>query len=316
MKAKIGILIWITLLLIPGAQADTYNFGTGANQFSMDFANIGYAGNVGETQDYGSLGGIRTFGSVGYGYQMGKHEVTIDQFSKALSSSWWQLNLGNENYWQSVGLNAPATRTSFSEAAQFANWLTSGDSRYGAYTLTTSGFGVSSINRAAAIATYGTVFVIPTEDEWYKAAYFKSDGSGYTTYAHGDAIPGKETDANYGGLPSPWEAGGGTAENNGTYDMDGNVWEWFESPAFEPPVSQSIRGARSGSAGASEIVLRSSFRLEDPPGEDEYIGFRVAVIPEPSSVLLLMVGSGGILFYRRAKRREQENRVPSRKDFC
>lgn len=32
-------------------------------------------------------------------------------------------------------------------------------------------------------------------------------------------------------------------------------------------------------------------------------------IPEPSSALLLAFGSGGILFYRRAKRRQQEHRI-------
>lgn len=305
MKTRIEIILFGLLSTTMVAWADTYTFGTSANQFSMDFVNIGYAGNVGQTQDYGADGGIRTFGSVGYDYQIGKFEVTINQFSKARNSSFWGIADGDEDHWNSVGSNAPATFTFFSEAAKFCNWLTSGDSRYGAYG--------SGMSRASAIATYGTVFVIPTEDEWYKAAYFKSDGSGYTTYAHGDAAPAAGTDARYGGLTSPWEVGDGTVENNGTFDMDGNAWEIFESPFLESQPTP--RGYRGGSYDALLAAQGSSIRV-DTPFEDASIGFRVAVVPEPSSVILLVVGSGGILFYRRTKRRAQENRAPSRKDFC
>ena len=31
-------------------------------------------------------------------------------------------------------------------------------------------------NTVSSISTYGTTDVIPTEDEWYKAAYHKNDG--------------------------------------------------------------------------------------------------------------------------------------------
>lgn len=321
MRIKLKLVIPIIVLCSLVVLADTYNFGTGANQFSMDFVNIGHTGNVGETQDYGIYGGVRTFGSVGYHYQIGKFEVTIDQFMK-VHNDYFRVGDGDENYWntggRNVGANAPATYTDWNDVAMYCNWLTTGDARNGAYILSEGGWSVIGVDRAAAVTTYGTVFVVPTEDEWYKAAYFKSDGSGYTTYAHGNAIPGEEIDANYGGLggsySTPWEVGSGTLENNGTFDMDGNVWEWFESP-FDPTFDPDDSGIRGGSFDAGEVVLRSSFRLGDFPGEFETIGFRVAAIPEPSSVLLLTIGAGGLIFYRRAKRQEQENRRPSRRDF-
>lgn len=315
MKINYKRILLALAMASAGTHADSVSFGTGTNQFSMDFVNIGHAGNAGDVANFYNGGNP---GSVGYAYRMGTTEVTIDQFTKALILSFWRLNLGNENYWndgfRTVGGNAPATFTTFAETAQFANWLTSGDSRYGAYTLNTGGYAVTSIDRVAAISTYGTVYVIPTEDEWYKAAYFKSDGSGYTTYAHGNSVPGMGTDTRYGSEATPWEIGSGTVENNGTFDMDGNVWEWFESP-FDPTFDPDDSGIRGGSFDAGEVVLRSSFRLGDFPDEFETIGFRVAAIPEPSSVLLLTIGSGGLLFYRRAKRREQENSRPSRRDF-
>lgn len=77
--------------------------------------------------------------------------------------------------------------------------------------------------------------MLPTEDEWYKAAYFKSDGSGYTLYATGDLVPiagvGGENYDKVIGLP--WSVGSGITENNGTFDMNGNVGEWTESSESE-----------------------------------------------------------------------------------
>jgi len=47
----------------------------------------------------------------------------------------------------------------------------------------------------------GTIYVIPTEDEWYKAAYYA--GSGYSLYAFGtDTAPIAGTDTNYDGPSS------------------------------------------------------------------------------------------------------------------
>lgn len=43
-----------------------------------------------------------------------------------------------------------------------------------------------------------------------------------------------------------------------------------------------------------------------------YGSFDVTIIPEPSSVLLLTFGAGGILFYRRAKRRQREQHINRR----
>ena len=92
----------------------------------------------------------------------------------------------------------------------------------------------TGVDRDTALTTFGTIYVLPTEDEWYKAAYLKSDGSGYTTYATGDQrAEQREPIANYRWLSTPPSGrGSGTEENNGTYDMGGNVWEWGES-AFD-----------------------------------------------------------------------------------
>ena len=60
---------------------------------------------------------------------------------------------------------------------------TSGDKSLGAYQLGTGGS--ITVNRAAAISAYSTAYVLPTEDEWYKAAYYDPampGGPGYWEY--------------------------------------------------------------------------------------------------------------------------------------
>lgn len=186
MGAKAGILIMVLALAAGGALADS--FGSGENAFTLDFVNIGNTGNTAQSaanRAHGDSGGDG-YGAVGYNYRMGMHEITIGQFAKARAAD-SRIDNGNENPY-AIGVNGPAGRVSWHESAKFANWLTTGNAYTGAYQFDSDGT-LSHVNRAAAVSTYGTVYVLPTEDEWYKAAYFKSDGSAYTLYATGDSAP-------------------------------------------------------------------------------------------------------------------------------
>ena len=91
-------------------------------------------------------------------------------------------NVGNAGDWSG---SQPTASSSWYEAAKFANWLTSGNALQGAYGFSDATT-FTGVDRATALTTYGTIYVLPSEDEWYKAAYLKSDGSGYTTYATGE----------------------------------------------------------------------------------------------------------------------------------
>ncbi len=87
--------------MVAGVQAEI--FGTGVNQFTLDFVDIGHAGNTADTTGYGA---------VDYNYQMGMHEVTIDQFAKARAAD-SRVGDGNEGYWNEgifmAGSGAPAS---------------------------------------------------------------------------------------------------------------------------------------------------------------------------------------------------------------
>ena len=87
----------------------------------------------------------------------------------------------------------------------------------------------------------------------------------------------------------------GSASPYGTFDQGGNVFERNEAI-----ISGSSRGFRGGTFGFSPGDLGASIRGDaDPAGEDGFIGFRVASIPEPGTGLLLMMGMLGLARRRR-----------------
>jgi len=306
MKNAQAVIVLTTSMLMTGAYAEV--FGAGSNQFTIDFVSINNANNVADATGYGS---------VGYDYRIGTYEITIDQFTKARAAD-NRIGSGDEDYWNSgartVGTAAPAVYSSWLECAKFANWLTTGDAYTGAYQFDNGGV-LTAVDRNAAVNTYGTVYVLPTEDEWYKAAYYKpvNDGS-YSIYANGsddvaDLIHGTSTGWNYyddgyvNGSPNyMWETGYGGAEQNGTHDMMGNVGEWTES-AFDGTLDNLTenRVVRGSTAHRTEDTLRSSWRVQNysPSTTSLNIGFRVAAIPEPSSIAMIGLVSGCAIFVRR-----------------
>lgn len=290
MIKKAKVLLVTGLVLAAGSvQAETIN---GIN---VDFVSIGNAGNAADSTSYGA---------VGYNYRIGQTEVTIDQFSAS------GIGNGNEGEWSALGGTAPAVKISWHEAGQFCNWLTSGDANLGAYTI--SGGAVSAVDRAAAISTYGTVYVLPTEDEWYKAAYYT--GSGYSLYANGTSTaPVAEVDAIYNraSVTGPWTVGTGAVEQNGTLNMMGNIWEQLES-AFDGSLDSSGEDMayRGGDyfLGASKLVSGNR-EPDSPDSEWSNLGFRVVAIPEPGTISLMSLSTMGLFLTRRVRRRKQAGKT-------
>ena len=293
-KRELIILVVSVLLSVANVASATVVQG-----INIDFVAIGDAGNAGDTRDEASPSGA---GSVAYGYSIGKYEITNGQWDTFVSAAGAPTGNATAAYNTSAswtGTDVPTNEVSWYEAAQFCNYLTTGDKSQGAYQWSgndTNPGDFTGIDRDSAISTHGTVYVIPTEDEWYKAAYYT--GSGYSTYANGtDTAPVAGVDTNYDSFGGqPWEVGDGTIEQNGTFDMLGNVFEWNETP-----IGSNL-GIRGGSFGNiyGDLYLRSSYRdLYYPSGDQHYIGFRVASVPEPCSLVLLSLG--GLMLRRRRR---------------
>jgi formylglycine-generating enzyme required for sulfatase activity len=162
----------------------------------------------------------------------------------------------------------------------------------------------------------GAQWAVTSENEWYKAAYYKGGGasSGYWQYpTSSDTPPGRNiadpwgNNANYfngvGEFPidSPYFTTlvgefQNSASPYGTFDQGGNLYEWNESIISEP----YYRGLRGSSFSTVDNELRSAVRnYLFPDYELPAVGFRVSQIPGPSSVALLAIG--GLVTARRRR---------------
>ncbi|OHB42490.1 MAG: hypothetical protein A2Y13_07155 [Planctomycetes bacterium GWC2_45_44] len=251
---------------------------------NIDFVTIGNPRHTRTEADSNGCSAIH------YVYRIGKYEVTNAQWNAFASVA--GVPTGNPSYaydqnTSSAVAQQPTNNVSWYEAAQFCNYLTSGDKSCGVYQFTGNNANPGDfvgVNRASAQVFYGLIYFLPTEDEWFKAAYYKSDGTGYSLYANGrNTIPAAGNGWNYykgGAYGEPWNVGAGTQEQNGTFDMMGNVWEWTEARS-----STSYCGARGGSCGSSDIFLRSSPVISyEPSDESCFGGFRVASLSVPCNM--------------------------------
>ena len=294
MRSKLILVVVMALMSATNIASATIIQG-----IDIDFVTIGNAGNLGDTRTEANPTGC---GAVAYNYQIGKYEVTNAQWNEFVSAAGAPTGNPSAAYYFSAywtGDNVPTNNVSWYEAAQFCNYLTSGDKSLGAYLFSgnnTNPGDFLGIDRDTAISAYDKIYVIPTEDEWYKAAYYT--GSGYSTCANGkDSMPPPDIGWNsFGGeYSSPWDVGTGTMEQNGTFDMMGNVWEWNET------LIGSARVIRGCSYYDDVGALGSTSHGElEPYRDDPTIGFRVASVPEPSTLLLL--GLGAVIIRKRRKR--------------
>lgn len=306
-------------------------------QITIDTVPVGHIGNPNDASGYGG---------VGYDYYIGKYEVTLNQYTAFLNAvaatdtyGLYNVQMGaNANilgiarsgvsgsYTYSVlgSGNRPVTYVSWFDAARFVNWLQNGQPT-GAQNASTTEQGAYTLNGALSgviLRNAGWNYGLPSENEWYKAAYYQpaaqgGDVDGYWLYpTANNGIPnsrnGSGSDPNSAnffrnvapvdGVNDGYAVSGSTlfpAGNAltdagafslavsfyGTFDQAGNVWEWNDA------VSGSSRGLRGGSWLNAENILRATSRSTVPPtGQDNATGFRVVFVPEPGVASLMLAG--------------------------
>ena len=300
---------------------------------TIEMVAVGNAGNDADTD-----GDPNPAGKVDYEYKIGKYEVTNAQYAAFLNAvaATDPNGLYNPNM---AGARGGITRTgtsgsytyavkgfmgdkpvnyvSWYDALRFCNWLHNGQPKGlqdgsttegGAYTLTseTSVQAGDHPTHGANGRNTGARNWLPSEDEWYKAAYHEPGASvnGYWLYpTRSDSGPGPgggptvatadlfgniDNDtpniANYNGgadwngqtgnVTTVGSGGPGSASFYGAFDMGGNVREWNEQLLVLIPLRRGLRG---GSWINLAGLLQSSFRDFDFPtfgGSND--GFRVA----------------------------------------
>lgn len=294
-RLSLGIA-FVLIVTARGIRADV--FGTGDNSFTIDFVAVGNGGN-GDDSSTGGGAYFSPHGGVGYSYRIGTFEVPYHAITKASAGG---LNGVSAGPWTG---DHPATEMSWYEAAAFVNWLNTSSGHQAAYNLTWNGSAYAFLLWPAdqAWQLHGenryrhknARYFLPTEDEWFKAAYHKNNGvtGDYWDYATGsDIIPTPSSGGTSDGTavyaqsppaaPANVDNSGGTSPY-GTRGQNGNVWEWTESALDgannEPDEGRAFRG---GSYPGSEFNLRASTRNGFfPDSANNLVGFRVASITPP-----------------------------------
>jgi formylglycine-generating enzyme required for sulfatase activity len=136
----------------------------------------------------------------------------------------------------------------------------------------------------------GSTWAIASVDEWYKAAYYKGGGlnSGYWVYGTSSDVVTTAM-ANYGDSSGVLAVGlYPFASAYGAFDMAGNLFEWNDSIVTRV-VSGDGRGVRGGSFNHSESFMSRFYSIASFPTNDSSgaTGFRVSMIPGPSSLVLV-----------------------------
>ena len=263
----------------------------------------------------------RLYGAVNYSYRIGTYEVKCSEYTAFLNAVavfdsyglWHQIMASdsrtaqisrsgtyNGNYTYAVMNNTgdrPISYVSWLSCARFCNWMSNGQptgpqnaatTERGAYDLDgrTNSYATAkrTINPNTGLAP---TYWIPTENEWYKAAYYSPNYGGtgvggYYLYAtKNDSAPGANpgagiNQANYNNqITHTTDAGefSNSASFYGTFDQTGNVNEWNDLN-----ILSTARLVRGGGWSEGAFVSSSSYRVMAIVSNHDYqsVGFRIA----------------------------------------
>ena len=290
---------------------------------AIQMSTIGHPGNADDAPYWDNL----HYGGVDYVYQISTYEVTVAQYTEFLNAAAASDPYGLYNPYMMDGPHGslisqsgtdgsyiytvvagaesqPVRYVSFYDGLRLCNWMANGQ---GSSSTETGSYDMALGNWVTRGAN--ATWVLPTEDEWYKAAYYDPVNGVYYDYPNGsDSVPSEPTDGttprdmNFGDTPY-WQGNqyytsiGQTTGSSPcvVYDMGGNVQEWTESFSAG---GGDYRVTRGGAFNNHEDGLAYSGSATYPPwGEGDTIGLRLGyIVPEPSTAVLLLTGLPLALF--------------------
>lgn len=309
-KRVVQALFTLVLCCAPTVQA----------QVTFDWATVGNPGNAPNVVRFNRIG------DVAYAYQISKTEVTNAQYAEFLNAAasaddpygLYNLSMSRAMIGRSFqsssstfvytpvagNENKPVAYVSVRDAMRFTNWLHNGqgggDTEDGAYPVLGGNVLVPSRRSDAR-------YFIPTQHEWYKAAYhdssagtagdyflfatgsntapvsdkpdedpsavnyFNNDGidNGFNDGYAVTGLPTFDTQANY---YTDVGAFSQAVSPYGTFDQSGNVREWTESSVGS---QYYIYGGAYNNSG-SQFIQSTEWVFGQPTRHEDGLGFRVA----------------------------------------
>ena len=253
----------------------------------LSFASVGYPGNASD-QDYFGRG---AYGQVAYSFDISRRQVTNAQYACFLNAVAEEdpnelynphmsgedggiVRRGSSGRYEYMVKRAksanPVSHVSFLDALRFCNWLHNGrpvgkqdssSTEDGAYTIEGPVVGPRKA---------GAKYSLPSENEWYKAAYYDPTADEGPRYVLFDRRPNGEL--------SVVRHSNNQESALGMSDVNNKVWEWNESKA-----SDLFRGLRSGAWFLGNNRQAAGRFFSNPELEHSKVGFRVVRHGPPST---------------------------------
>ena len=271
----------LSALLLVGAVLSASGFPAGA--VSFEWVIIDDAGNPPDDQVMSCCKeskGMSGFGSVSYVFRIAQTEVTNAQYAEflnAVAANGDPNGIFNERsvitrlgtgppyaYEVRAGLeNRPAGWINFFDALRFANWLHNRQPT-GLQDETTTEDGAYPLLGANPLVVErkeGATFFVPSEDEWYKAAFWDPFEQRYWDFATGFNPQCPELDGDCPPLPEPPPGGPDRVSANYCPDpID------FPSPINCPPSWPATTGPGEATDVGAYVFSPSPFGTLDQAG--------------------------------------------------
>ncbi len=293
--------------------------------YGLDFVTVGAPGNRATLpEETPMMTGFRPMGAVAYEFRITRTEISVGRwfefvrayapyytgspFTHEFTSDW--INWNGSEYVLAPGAEGMGANVGWRYAARYCNWLHNGKRpeqeafESGAYDTSTFVTLPGGTFGDQERRSPGAKFWIPDIDEHIKATRYDAGRygaglGGYWTYGHGSELPpipgwpasGGQTSAgiyppppnfmypalgSYPGVESPW----------GLLEVSGGEREWTETASADF-TSRFVMGTRAFST-FPELQDRIDFLSGGSPPRFSN-GFRVASVPAPQSLLVVLL---------------------------
>lgn len=286
-------------------------------QLGINWVTVGDPGNADDPADGDhTKPGVQNFGAVDDAFRISRGEVTNAQYADFLNAvdvdginphGIYSNSMGSDDYGgilldsgspsgskyrvRTNKGNMPVNFVTWFSAARFANWMNNGE---GAASTETGAYDMSM---ALPVRLEGATVFLPSEAEWYKAAYYdpRSSAAGgppgddnywvFPTQSDTEPVaeraPGGATSANLSSVSDGLVDGSAylnTKSYYGVFDLAGNVWEWNEA-IVDGAFGEEVRSVRGGGWSTGPNDSRSGLRPDTGPTlARNSIGFRLASV--------------------------------------